>query len=168
MATISEIFAKTINEGMKATAQVKDPQAKATLLAEFAIALARTGLIVDSNVSSELPTSDDAPIVAPQAEGKSSLRSHCNEKKKDVPAEPEPSASAEPELTEEWDDNAMAVKAVSLAYVVKLQEDYEEDAINAVVEEFGEGNLHSIGDVTPLNIDAFVNYVKMKLTEAAA
>lgn len=170
MANVRSMFVSAINEGMKAAKMVQDPAAKANAYAAIASALAETGLInisADGEFEEGTAAAPSTPASTP-AKGKDALKAGAGKAKaqKDPEPKPEPEAPAEapePELTEEWTEDMISLKADQIAYLQWLRESYEEAQLNATVEQFSEGTMSTLDDISPLNIDAFVAFVQTLL-----
>lgn len=185
MATVNEMFVNLINEGIKATKTISDPKDKAVACAELAKAIATTGLVFIADSPTE--TSEDT---APNKEALKEKPKSKQAKKKETTAketkeevketeetaeEPDIKEEAvaaiketEVEIVDEWTDEMVELFSEQLAFVQQIQEEYDEETINEIVQMFSEGVLNSIEDITPLNIDGFIEYFNMLLEDAEA
>lgn len=180
MATVKGLFSQAITEGMNAAKRITDPYQKAEAYASLADAMARTGLVSGTNLD-EAETSE---ATTPETKGKEALKPEANKakatpKKKEEPKakaketkaeepeveenteeEQEEAAAEEPELTEEWTDEMLTLKADHIGFIQQLKDDYEEEALEGCVQQFSEGTMSSLDEITPLNIDGFIAYMQ--------
>lgn len=181
MATsISQMFVNVINEGIKATQAISEADKKALACAELAKALAMSGLVT-------VIGSESGEIEASVSEAKESLKDKPKEKKKPAAAakkeeekvkketapepEPEPEeaqeeSSGEVELVDEWTEEMIEIKSEQLEVIQELQDEYDEETLDECVKNFSEGVLESIEDISPLNIDGFIAYIQLLLSDA--
>jgi hypothetical protein len=119
----TQLFLSAVNNGLKTANAIVDPAQKAQTYAAIAQALALSGLVskadqIESKGEEESKSS----------KGKESLK-HTPAKKKEetVPEAPaqEPAADtpAEPELSEEWTEEMMELKAEPLARFAQIREE---------------------------------------------
>jgi hypothetical protein len=176
MASINQMFANMMSEGITAAKAISDPEKKALACAELAKALAMTGLI---SVGGET-----APVATtPAAEGKEALKEKAKPKQKPVKETAEaveetqetaeetteeetPAESGEVTVVEEWNDEMVEMFSEQLEVVQQLQEEYDEETLDECVKNFSEGVLNGIEDISPLNIDGFIAYIQMLLADA--
>lgn len=170
--SVKSVFILAIGEGMKAAKLVQDPASKANAYAALALAMAQTGSISISENDLE-----ETPASASPAKGKEALKPETSKAtaksgaaKSTPKAEvaPEPVAEVEPEISEEWTEEMVNLKADQIAYINWLRESYEEEQLNNVVSQFSEGTMTSLDEITPLNVDAFVTFVDALLKDAEA
>jgi hypothetical protein len=159
MATVKGLFSTAITRGMAAAEKITDNNQRALAYAALADAMAKTGLISGTNL-------DDGEVVTTPAEvkGKEALKPETGKNKpvpeKKLTPKPEEKPVEEPELTEEWTDEAAEKKAEQIEFVQGLKAEYEEATLNNCVEQFSEGVMKTLDEITPLNIDAFVEFMK--------
>lgn len=170
MASINQMFASMLSEGIKSTKAISDPEKKALACAELAKALAMTGLV--SVGDSESAASEPTP-----AEAKESLKEKPKAAKKEKAKEEPKVAKEEPkaeevaeeqeiEIVDEWTDEMIEHFSEQLSYIQGLQEEYDEETLDECVKNFSEGVFESIEDISPLNIDGFIAYFQMLLADA--
>lgn len=166
MATITEMFSKAINEANKNILAVTDPYQKAMAQIALAQALATTGSVKDEAIATakvETAAKAEAPKAA---EGKSALKNQPAKAKEADPAKVEEAPALaraevqEPELTEEWTEEAMTVLAAELEFVQVKQEEYTDEVLNDCVAQYSNGLLKEVSDLNPLTIQGFVAYIK--------
>lgn len=167
MATMKELFLTAINNGMASAKMIQDPAHKANAYAALAHAMALTGLAGSADAPIE-----SAPSVAKS--GKDSLKPGAD-KKAETPtpavAAGEQTVSSESEapeaeLTDEWTDEAVAAKADQITFIENLKAEYEESALDQCVQQFSEGQLQTLSEISPLNIDAFVAFMEAMINQA--
>lgn len=188
MATISQIFINTLNEGVKASKAIADPEKKALVCAELAKAIAMTGLVSattgdsqQEQVSPKDSLKDDKKVKEEVKEIKEEAKEEVKEIKEEVKEEVKETqkpknkvdirvkkeekeeVAEEVELTDEWTQEAVALKTEQLDFISQIREEYDEEALDDCVANFSEGVLKTIDDITPLNIDGFVSYLQMLL-----
>ena len=178
MATINEMFVTAVSEGMKAAKTITDASNRAMAYAELAKALAMK--------SNNMTPSINAEDVSTPAEGKESLKETPKAKvetkpepapkeEKKAPAlgkpkaqpapEPEPEPQ-EPELVDEWTEEMIELKAEAIATMNQWKEEYDEESLDQAVQMFSEGQLESLADISPLNIDAFLEFLESLSNQA--
>jgi hypothetical protein len=172
MAKLSTLFVEAINEGLKAAKLIQAPEQKATAYAALAQAMAQTGLISSGDGADTVPdtTPAAASTPAPAATGKGSLKAGIKPKVTTPPAEkaaapiekaaPVVAPVVEPELADEWNDVTLAAKASELEMMTQCREYYGDEALLGALSDFSEGVLTTFEDITPLNIDGFLEYLK--------
>lgn len=175
MASVNQMFAQMMSEGMNATKAISDPKDRALACAELAKALAMTGLIVI----------DDTPAATVSAEeAKEALKEKPKIKqkpaKKDEPVKEEAPAEdaeteeeeaaatedGEVEVVDKWTEEMIEMFSEQLEAVQQLQEEYDEETIDECVQNFSEGVLNGIEDISPLNIEGFLAYMQMLIADA--
>ena len=173
MATITEMFSKAINEANKNILTVTDPYQKAMAQIALAQALATTGSVKDEAIATA-KAETAAKAEAPKAtEGKSALKNQPAKAKEAAPAKAEeavaPAAAEiqEPELTEEWTEEAMTVLAAELEFVQVKQKEYTDEVLNDCVVQYSNGVLKEVSDLNPLTIKGFVAYIQQCESDAA-
>lgn len=174
MATIKGLFTQAIVEGMAAAKKISENKDKALAYAALADAMARTGLVVGTNLDEETPTEE--------VKGKDSLAPEKQKtpapaaKPKPQPPQPqvendlesiEEPASAEAELTDEWTEETIELKAAGVAFINTLKEQYDEETLNNCVGQFSEGTMKTLAEITPLNIDGFVSFMEALIAAAS-
>lgn len=169
MSTVKDLFLKAVNEGMKSAAMIQEPAHKANAYAAIAHALALTGLAGSATGDTGIQTDSTPASAAPAAAatGKNALKPDAGKKAETTPApaavEPE---APEAELTDEWTDEAIAIKADGIAFIGQLKENYDEASLDQCVQQFSEGQLQTLGEISPLNIDAFVAFMEAMIAQA--
>jgi hypothetical protein len=164
--TIKELFVKAINNGFKSTEMIAEAKDKAMAYAAIATAIAQSGLIASNESAGEA----EAPVKTPAAStptGKDAIKTGADKGSKAAPKAPatpvapvEPAVPAEIEIVEEWTDEMIELKGSQVEKLNALKEEYGDDVINQGVEMFSENIYHSIDEITPLNIDAFLDFVE--------
>jgi hypothetical protein len=158
--TIKELFVKAINNGFKSTEMIAEAKDKAMAYAAIATAIAQSGLIASNESAGEA----EAPVKTPAAStptGKDAIKTGADKGSKAAPKAPAtPVAPAEIEIVEEWTDEMIELKGSQVEKLNALKEEYGDDVINQGVEMFSENIYHSIDEITPLNIDAFLDFVE--------
>lgn len=174
MATVKKLFSDAIQKGMQAATAITDPYQKATAYAALADAMAKTGLVAGANLEETEAETTSAPTATATEKGKDSLKPEAAKSKaapapkkaeKAVEPEPEQPTETEAELTEEWTDEMVELKSDQIAFISQLKEEYEEEALNGCVEQFSEGVMSSLDEITPLNIDAFVAFMQALINQ---
>ncbi|MED1125233.1 hypothetical protein [Bacillus atrophaeus] len=172
MASINQMFASMLSEGITASKAISDPEKKAQACAELAKALAMTGLV-------SVGGSESANAATPEEEKeslkeKAKPKQKATAKKEKAPAAEEPKeeaaeeAASEVEVTDEWTEEMLEQFSEQLATIEQLQEEYDEETLDECVKNFSEGVLNGIEDISPLNIDGFIAYIQMLLSDAEA
>lgn len=139
----TEIFVGTINKALKACENISEQDKKAMALAEVAKALAMSG-----RVSTGQGNNQPEPVTEEEVEQEEVEQETTDEK-------------ADPR---EWTEEMEEKYADELKFIAELKEEYDEEEINKVVRVWSEEEYRSLEDITPLNISAFVDYLK-DLTE---
>ncbi len=175
--TISEMFVNLINEGIKATKMISNPKEKAEVCAELAKAIAMSGLVhirdteeVQSVEITDVKESLKSTPKEKQVELKTEkTKLKKTEIKEEVKEEVKEEAVKEPEvelLDDEWTEQMIELKQKELETIESITQDYGDDTINECVKNFSEGVLKSIEEITPLNINAFITYVELLMSDA--
>ncbi|MCY7866017.1 hypothetical protein P8918_12670 [Bacillus spizizenii] len=175
MASINHMFATMLNDGITASKAISDPEKKALACAELAKALAMTGLVsvVDSESANAATPEEEKESLKEKAKPRQKATS--KREKAPVPAAEEPKeeaaaeeADSEVEVTDEWTEEMVDQFSEQLARIEQLQEEYDEETLDDCVKNFSEGVLNGIEDISPLNIDGFIAYIQMLLSDAEA
>lgn len=167
MASINQLFTTMISNGAEAIDGISDPKDKAMAFAALAGALAQTGLVsIEEGRPSSIPLQEDLEEMA-KPKAPAPTASKKAEPKKAAAKKVEPVVE-EVETPEEWTDEAIALMPEEYEALVEMLDEYEEESLNDVVSNFSEGVLSEIHDITPLNVKAFLHYVKMLLSEDEA
>ena len=179
MASVNQMFATMMSEGMTAAKAISDPEKKAMACAELAKALAMTGLIVIGDTPT---TVVETPADAKEALKEKPKPKQTSKAKEEAKETQEPAAEEETEATEteapaesgqaevvdEWTEEMVEMFSEQLATIQQLQEEYDEETLDDCVKNFSEGVLNGIEDISPLNIDGFIAYIQMLLADAEA
>lgn len=161
---IKTLFINCINKGLEAAADLA-PEKKATVLAEYAKAMAMTGLI---NVKDNLNMSEVKSNLTDCQEGID--LSHYSDKLPsgdDMPEEEttDNMASTEEDVAE-WTDANLEKYSDEVTEFEQLKEEYGIETINTAIEGFSEGLMvNGVEDVTPANIVPLLAYIKDLIAE---
>lgn len=179
MTTVKEMFVSVIGESIKAAGAIIEQDKKAMAYAEIAKALAMTGLVgADSQLESDV--SDKKQQTTTSA--KDALKNKPNAKKVETapaqepkaeqpkveqPKAEEPKAPVEPsvELVEVWNEDMQTAKAEEMKFILEQMEAIGNDELEVLIGKYSEGQLSSMTDITPLNVSAFVFYVKQTIKD---
>lgn len=180
MASVSQMFVNMINEGINTAKTITSAKDKALVYAELAKALAMTGLVGESSSANATPEEvKEALQEKPKTKQKTKAKEEAvkeevvkeetiasEEKTEKEKTMKEAAAESDDEIVDEWTEEMIEKFSEQLEAVQQLQEEYDEDTINECVQAFSEGVLNSIEDITPLNIDGFLAYMKMLIEDA--
>lgn len=165
--SINELFSEIVSVGYKTAQSIFDPQEKAKVLAELAKALAMTGLVTAEDKANDPDMKEVKEVLSGKAEEPVKKKEKPAKAKTEEPKKEEaPADSGEPELTEEWTEEMKELKQEQIEFIQEITEQFGKETVDECVQNFSEGVLKSVSDITPLNIDAFVAYIKMLLEEA--
>lgn len=166
MASINQLFTTMISEGVKAIDGISNPKEKAMAYAEFAKAIATTGLVSLEAGEPSVPSKEDLEE-KPKSVKKAAKKPPVKEEP--VVEEPVEEVAADEETVHtEWTDEAIEELETEYNTLVEMCDEYEEESLNQVVHNFSNGVLSTIHDITPLNVTAFLGYVDMILNESEA
>lgn len=184
MASIKELFIKSVSEGMKAAEMIPDAASKANAYAAIANALALTNLVKGDKEEGAV-VADKEVLKPASAKGKNKTKAveevaleetaaqeEVQAEDVEVVAELEQQAEQEAEVigqevfTEIWTDEASIALANEIEFISNLKEAYEEEQINECISAFSEGLFNTLDDINPLNIRGFVSFMECLIAEA--
>ena len=165
---ITEMFIMTIEEGLKAVKGITDPAKKAEAYAQLGQALALTNKVGTSQTTAittdkigkdalaDIPKKKKESKEEPKKKVKQEIKKEIKEEVKEEPKEEE--------IDETWTEQAVARFKDDITTLNKFKQSYGEEAVTDAVSMFSEKVLKSLNEITPLNIQAFVTFLK-KLEE---
>ena len=182
MSNYNEIFRQLIANGVKAAESTSAPGEKALAYAELAKAVAMAMTTKPTNYSAAEPETSVAAIAAEKTDsvnGKESLKRTASKAKKEpeptVAVEPEVTATEvelhpglptysetieEPEIDDSWTEELLEEKAEQINIINELIETYGPDAMDKYMTQFSQGVLTTCDEISPMNIDAFILFVR--------
>jgi hypothetical protein len=170
MQSIKDLFIQVVNKGLESIQGVSDPTQKTLAYAELAKALAMTGRVGSAMMdSSEELTGKEAlkeVPKAPKTQKTEETKVEAPKAETKAPKEVKKEAVKEDEISEEWNEEMLELKKDAIEALSKFREEYDDDSLNSAVGMFSEGQLESLDDISPLNVDAFLSFLGTLLEEA--
>ena len=169
MATIKELYQRAIDNAFLAADSLVENKDKALAYTAIAEALARTGLITDTVNKYE---TDDISKKTPQKITREDLKRKPQSAKiatgnaqkevanSDVKSQQQDEIVEEEADSTEWTEELQEKLSAELDFIQEKVEEYGEENINEAVVGFSSGVIKEWTDLNPLNIKAFVVYLK--------
>lgn len=175
MANYNEIFAESINSALKTAGLVSEPYQKGMLFAEIAKAIALTGQVGQQNIqiAKAIALTDQVgqQNIQLAKEELSSVKKAAAKitESQEVAEELAPATEQveniqnyieeEDKIEDEWTDAMREKKAEQLEKLTEYMNEYDEDSLNAALEAFSTGQLKTLAEIRPANIDGFLIYL---------
>ena len=157
--TIKELFVNAINSATESAKLIVESKDKALAYAEIAKALSMTGLVKENTI----PINEEISVKS----GRESLKEESTKAKKAETKVIEKAAvetkTVEKDDDDEWTEAMIEKYKEDSDFIQNVIDDYGEEAMTQGIKDFSEKIYTSLDDITLLNIQAFVSYLKSLL-----